>query len=148
MTLATTVPMPTGAYWRRPAVLFAAFSGLAFMALGLRAILIPATSSSGFGLPMTTASEVLWVQIYGSRTMLLGAIALVLLSLRNVRALAWMLAIGAFLPFFDMGLIISQTGPGPILLRHAAYIVWLGLAALLLWRLAPEAASPSREALS
>ncbi|WP_256371388.1 DUF4267 domain-containing protein [Phreatobacter aquaticus] len=86
--------------------------------------------------------------IYGSRTMLLGAIALVLLSLRNVRALAWMLAIGAFLPFFDMGLIISQTGPGPILLRHAAYIVWLGLAALLFWRLAPEAASPSREALS
>jgi hypothetical protein len=140
MTHATSVPMPTGAYWRRPAILFAAASGLAFIALGLRAIIVPATSSSGFGLPMTSASEILWVQVYGSRTMLLGVIALVLLLLRNVRALAWMLAIGALVPFFDMGLIISHAGPGPILFRHAAYVAWLGLAALLLWRLARQSA--------
>jgi hypothetical protein len=46
-----------------------------------------------------------------------------------------MFGIGAALPFFDMALIASQSGPGPILFRHAAYVVWLGLGAFLLWRL-------------
>jgi hypothetical protein len=128
-------PLPIRSFWREPALLFATVSGLAFVLLGIRAVAIPLTSSDGFGLPALGGTDALWVQIYGSRTMLLGMIAIALAALGNVPALALMFGIGAALPFFDMALIIGQTGPGPILLRHAAYVVWLGLGALWLWRL-------------
>lgn len=121
--------------WREPAILFAALSGLAFVALGLRAIAIPMTTSSGFGLPTLGGMDALWVQVYGSRTMLLGILAIALAVLGNVAALGLMFAIGAAVPFFDMALIVGQSGAGPVLFRHAAYVVWLGLGAILLWRL-------------
>ncbi len=121
--------------WREPAIIFAALSGIAFVALGLRAVAIPMTTSSGFGLPALGGTDALWVQVYGSRTMLLGILAVALAALRNVAALGLMFGIGAALPFFDMALIVGQSGPGPILFRHAAFVVWLGLGAILLWRL-------------
>lgn len=133
MSLSPT--LSTRPFWREPALLFAAASGLAFVVLGLRAVAIPLTSSDGFGLPALGGTDALWVQIYGSRTMLLGVIAIALAALGNVPALALMFGIGAALPFFDMAIIVGQTGPGPILFRHAAYVVWLGLGALWLWRL-------------
>ncbi len=137
----TDAPMPSAQsptarpFWREPALIFAALSGLAFVVLGLRAMAIPMTTSSGFGLPALGVTDALWVQVYGSRTMLLGILAIAFAALGNVAALGLMFGIGATLPFFDMALIIGQTGPGPILFRHAAYVVWLGLGAILLWRL-------------
>lgn len=133
--MSTFVPSPARPVWREPALVFAAVSGLAFVILGMRAVLIPMTTSSGFGLPALGANDALWVQVYGSRTMLLGLIAMILAALGSVVPLIFMFGIGAALPFFDMALITSQTGPGPILFRHAAYVVWLGLGAFLLWRL-------------
>lgn len=137
-----TQPLPSPAtiptnrpFWREPALIFAALSGLAFVALGLRAVAIPLTTSGGFGLPALGGTDALWVQVYGSRTMLLGVIAIALAAFGNIPALALMFGVGAALPFFDMALIVGQSGPGPILFRHAAYVVWLGLGALWLWRL-------------
>jgi hypothetical protein len=132
----STVQIPaTPPLWREPALVFAALSGLAFVTLGMRAMIIPMTTSSGFGLPALGSTDTLWVQIYGSRTMLLGLLAIILAALGYVVPLIFMFGIGAALPFFDMALIASQNGPGPILFRHAAYVVWLGLGAFLLWRL-------------
>jgi hypothetical protein len=131
-TAPTYMPRPV---WREPALVFAAVSGLAFVVLGMRAVLIPMTTSSGFGLPALGANDTLWVQVYGSRTMMLGLLAITLAALRAVVPLVFMFAIGATLPFFDMALITSQSGPGPILFRHAAFVVWLGLGTFLLWRL-------------
>jgi|688.fasta_scaffold184610_2 hypothetical protein len=133
--MSTNLPSSPRPVWREPALVFAAISGLAFIALGMRAMMIPMTSSSGFGLPALGVNDALWVQIYGSRTMLLGLLATILAALGYVVPLAFMFGIGAALPFFDMALIASQSGPGPILFRHAAYVVWLGLGAFLLWRL-------------
>lgn len=132
-------------FWREPALIFAALSGVAFVALGLRAIAIPLTTSAGFGLPALGPTDALWVQVYGSRTVLLGLIAITLAALGHLMPLMLMFAIGALLPFFDMALIAGQNGPGPILVRHAAFVVWLGLGAILLWRLhrRRSGASPS-----
>ena len=133
--MSTFLPSSPRPVWREPALVFAAVSGLAFVILGMRAVLIPMTTSSGFGLPALGANDALWVQIYGSRTILLGLLAIILAAFGAVVPLAFMFAIGAALPFFDMALITSQSGPGPILFRHAAYVIWLGLGAFLLWRL-------------
>ncbi|MCZ8261085.1 MAG: DUF4267 domain-containing protein [Beijerinckiaceae bacterium] len=133
--MSTTFPSSSRPVWREPALVFAAVSGLAFVILGMRAMLIPMTTSSGFGLPALGPNDALWVQVYGSRTMLLGLLAIILAALGYVVPLIFMFGIGAALPFFDMGLITSQSGPGPILFRHAAFVVWLGLGAFLLWRL-------------
>ncbi len=133
--MSTFLPSSPRPVWREPALVFAAVSGLAFVILGMRAVLIPMTTSSGFGLPALGANDALWVQIYGSRTILLGLLAIVLAASGSVVPLAFMFAIGAALPFFDMALITSQSGPGPILFRHAAFVIWLGLGAFLLWRL-------------
>lgn len=133
--MSTFLPSLARPVWREPALVFAAVSGLAFVILGMRAVLIPMTTSSGFGLPALGANDALWVQVYGSRTMLLGLIAMILAALGSVVPLMFMFGIGAALPFFDMALITSQSGPGPILFRHAVYVVWLGLGAFLLWRL-------------
>jgi hypothetical protein len=132
----STNPTPASrAIWREPALIFAGLSGLAFVILGIRAMLIPMTTSSGFGLPALGVNDALWVQVYGSRTMLLGLLAILMALLGYVVPLIFMFGIGAALPFFDMALITSQSAPGPILFRHAAYVVWLGLGAFLLWRL-------------
>lgn len=133
--MSTFLPSSPRPVWREPALVFAAVSGLAFVILGMRAVLIPMTTSSGFGLPALGANDALWVQIYGSRTILLGLLAIILAASGSVVPLAFMFAIGAALPFFDMALITSQSGPGPILFRHAAFVIWLGLGAFLLWRL-------------
>lgn len=133
--MSTTLPSSSRPVWREPALVFAAVSGLAFVILGMRAMLIPMTTSSGFGLPVLGPNDALWVQVYGSRTMLLGLLAIILAALGYVVPLIFMFGIGAALPFFDMGLITSQSGPGPILFRHAAFVFWLGLGAFLLWRL-------------
>ncbi|MCA3628456.1 MAG: DUF4267 domain-containing protein [Methylobacterium sp.] len=125
----------TKPFWREPALIFAAVSGLAFLILGLRAVAIPLTTSSGFGLPAVGGTDALWVQIYGSRTMLLGLLAIILAARGYAVPLMLLFGIGATLPFFDMAIIAGQSGPGPILFRHAAYVLWLGLGTFLLWRL-------------
>ena len=63
--------------YRRPKTVWLALvASLAISLLGLRAILDPVSASAGFGLPMHTGSETAFVQIYGARNALLGALAL------------------------------------------------------------------------
>lgn len=93
------------------------------------------TSSSGFGIPALGTTEMLWVQVYGSRTLMLGLLAIILAVRGHVVPLLFMFGLGATLPFFDMALIAHQSGPSPIHFRHAAYVLWLGLGTILLWRL-------------
>jgi hypothetical protein len=121
------------AYWKSPAIVLATICGIAFLVLGLRSILIPAATSGGFGFPATEAISQAWVMVYGSRTMLLGAIALMLISLRQIVPIAIMFSIGAAMPLFDMALL-ARAGVLPGYgARHAVFIGVLGTVALLLW---------------
>jgi RNA polymerase sigma factor (sigma-70 family) len=69
-----STPSNAPAYRRPKTVWLALVASLAISLLGLRAVLDPVSASAGFGLPMHTGSETAFVQIYGARNALLGAL--------------------------------------------------------------------------
>jgi len=106
-----------------------------FVLLGLGAYLDPVGASARFGLPMRTAAETTFVQVYGSRNGLLGAVALVFVVLDLRRALAILLSMAAVLPWLDAAVVVSRIGwEAPVLARHATYFVILAALGVGLWR--------------
>ncbi len=120
-----SVPAGADRYWRSPAVLATGATAIAFLGIGLRAILAPQAMSAGFGLPMVTLNEIAFVQVYGSRTMLLASVVLLLLWRRQTGLLAAMLGLACLLPVFDAALLVSRHGFDAGILRHGAYLALL-----------------------
>ena len=121
-------------YWRSPVIWFATLMGVAIVALALRTMFDPVAVSVTFGLPMTTRSETSFVQVYGSRNLILGLLALTFIAARMGKATALVFASAALLPPIDMWIVISRIGVGPELTRHIIIFVVLLLLAALLWR--------------
>jgi len=121
-------------YWRSPAVAIATLCGVGFVALGLRAVFIPSVTSAGFGLAAVDAVGQGWVMVYGSRTIILGIVALALLVTRQLVPLALLFTIGAITPLFDMFVLSLMGDLSQFALRHSIFIIVLGVVALLLWR--------------
>jgi len=120
--------------WRAPGVILALICAVAFIALGLRAVLTPAVTSAGFGLPAQEAVSQVWVMVDGSRTLLLGVFALAALFRRQLVAVALLFSIGALMPLFDMA-VLWRFGELPaFVVRHSTFILALGVVAALLWR--------------
>lgn len=134
MTIIPAAAPSVDRYWRSPAVILATLAGLAFLILGARAILIPTVASASFGLLATASVEAAWVQVYGSRTILLGLVGLVLVATRNLLPLALLFTFGALTPFFDMAVLSGQGVLEAFAARHATFVVVLGIIAALLWR--------------
>ena len=121
-------------YWRSPVIWFATLMGVAIVALALRTMLDPVAVSATFGLPMTTRSETSFVQVYGSRNLILGLLALTFIIARMGEATALVFAAAALLPPIDMWIVVSRIGVGPELTRHVVIFVVLIVLAALLWR--------------
>jgi hypothetical protein len=121
-------------YWRSPVIWLATLMGVAIVALALRTMLDPVAVSATFGLPMTTRSETSFVQVYGSRNLVLGLLALAFIVARMGKATALVFAAAALLPPIDMWIVVSRIGVGPELTRHGVVFVALLLLAALLWR--------------
>jgi hypothetical protein len=94
---------------------------LVFLARSVRAIRQPAAAAEGFGVPPTE-----FVPIYGSRNLALGAAALALLALHELRGLAVLLTCVAPLTLFDLSRSRHKA-------RHAVALVLLTTAAALWW---------------
>lgn len=121
-------------YWRSPVIWLATLMGIAIVALALRTMLDPVAVSATFGLPMTTRSETSFVQVYGSRNLILGLLALAFIVARMGKATALVFASAALLPPIDMWIVVSRIGVGPGLTRHVIILVVLVVLAALLWR--------------
>jgi len=121
-------------YWRTPVIWLATAMGVAIVALALRTMVDPVAVSATFGLPMTTRSETGFVQVYGSRNLVLGLLALIFIVARMGRATALVFAAAALLPPIDMWIVVSRIGAGPELTRHIIIFVVLVVLAGLLWR--------------
>jgi hypothetical protein len=136
MTHASTIAVPSrpSRYWRSPAIWLALFAGLAFLAAGLRLVALPAVASASFGMPMLTENEIFFVQVYGSRTILLALIAIALVVARQLAGLVALLTLALPLPLFDIWLLSTRHGFGPELGRHLAYLALLAITAGLIWR--------------
>lgn len=120
-------------YWRSPAIWIALIAALAFLVAGLRLIMLPSAASASFGMPMVSDSETLFVQVYGSRTVLLALVAIALIVARQLVGLVALLTLALPLPLFDIWLLSTRHGFGPELGRHLAYLALLALTVGMLW---------------
>ena len=75
-----------------------------------RCLLDPAAFSVYFGLPLTEASALPWVGVYGLRALFLGLLATYFLWRRNPEPLQWVAAFALVLPLGDAWLIHSNGG--------------------------------------
>lgn len=116
-------------------VWLAAVVSVAIILLGLRAFVDPVAASAGFGLPMHTDSETTFVQVYGARNALLGAVAVGLLVRRMTGPAAMLFTLATALPPLDAWVIVSRVGAGTVLVRHAVIFLVLVVTSTLLWRL-------------
>jgi hypothetical protein len=133
-TLSVAAPHRPQRYWRSPAIWLALFAGLAFLAAGLRLVALPTAASASFGMPMLSESEIFFVQVYGSRTILLALVAIALVVIRQLAGLVALLTLALPLPIFDIWLLSTRHGFGPELGRHLAYLALLAVTAGLLWQ--------------
>lgn len=137
----------SSAYWRSPVVWLATLVCVAFLALALRTMFDPVTVSASFGLPMTSRVETSFVEVYGSRNLIIALLALSFIVSRMSKATALVFTFAALLPLIDMWIIVSRIGAGPELIRHAIIFVALLAMNAALWRrskLASEAGSVMR----
>lgn len=124
----------TQRYWGSPAIWLSLVAGLAFLFAGLRLVALPQLASASFGMPMLSENEIFFVQVYGSRTILLALVALTLVVTRQLAGLVALLTLALPLPLFDIWLLSTRHGFGPELGRHLAYLALLALTAALVWR--------------
>ncbi len=79
----------------------AALGGLAFVALGIGALLAPGISSTQYGLPTTDRAALALVRALGARDLVLGFIVLLLLAARNRSALELVLGTSVLVALGD-----------------------------------------------
>ena len=121
-------------YWRSPSIWLAVLASIAILLLGIRAFIDPVAGSLGFGLPMSSSNETTFVQIYGARNAMLGALALTFVLARMLRPAALIYLFALALPLLDVWVMISRKGVGPEIVRHAVIFAGIAVVAFLLWR--------------
>lgn len=99
----------------------------------VRAFADPMGFAAYFGAPVSGAEAVAWVLVYALRTAFVAALVTVFLVRRDLRALSWTAAAALILPLGDAWLS-HQAGAGPpIVLRHLAIALYLGITCVALF---------------
>lgn len=113
--------------------IFAALGGIAFVALGLGALLAPALSSTQYGLPTTDRTALALVRAIGARDLVLGIIVLLLLASRDRGAVGLVLAVSVLAAVGDATAV--KTGRSDATPRHLAVHIGGAAALLVAWAL-------------
>jgi uncharacterized membrane protein len=128
------------AYWRSAGMLMVLAAIALLVANAARAFVDPFGFAAFFGLPLDNSAEAGFVVVYAIRALFVGALALTLALLHEVRALAWFSAIAVIMPIGD-AILLEQTNPSAaVLARHVVTAIFLLLTAWQLNRLASATA--------
>ena len=114
-------------------ILLAALAALALTVIGVRFMLWPDAASRFFGLIGRPNGFQLHT-VVGLRDLWLGVLALAFCWLRDWRALAIWLGLGALVCFGDAGIVFGARGKPPAILFHLLSGVFCFVLALLSWR--------------
>jgi hypothetical protein len=130
----TTAPQSQSKH--RHLVWLGVFAGLLLALIGVRFMLVPRTAANNFGLAKdVTGFELHYV--VGLRDVWLGLLAVAFAALREWRALALWLALGALVCFADAVVVATATGKPLAIAFHAgsgAFCALLALAVARRWR--------------
>ncbi len=96
----------------RITTILTALTGAAVVFIGLRFLLDPQGAASGFGIaPWPRGNAAGYFVVKGVRDGACGAIVLILLALRQRRALGWVLLTDAIIPIGDAISVLTHGGP-------------------------------------
>lgn len=110
--------------WAAPTTWVALLAALVFLALGLRAVLDPASAAAFFGLPVPTSEGLAFVQVFGARNIGLSLLALTLLILDLRTGLAAVFLAAGVIAGLDAWIVLFHAG-FKFALKHFAYLVAL-----------------------
>jgi Domain of unknown function (DUF4267) len=98
-----------------------------------RALSDPTGFAAYYGVPVSGADAVAWVQVYALRTAFVAALVAIFLVRRDLRALFWTAIAALILPLGDAWLT-HQAGAGrSIVARHLATAAYLALSCFALF---------------
>jgi hypothetical protein len=102
----------------------AGLAALAFLGIGLRAVLAPAGAAAFFGLPVPAAEGLPFVQVFGARNVGLSLLALTLLVLDVRLGVAAVFLAAALIAGLDAWIVTTHAGVARAL-KHLAYVAGL-----------------------
>ena len=85
----------------------------------------------GASIEMSTEN---WVHAYGSRTLFVACVVLLLLGRGNFETLKWVALVGIIMPVSDAWTAIQATAPPVVILRHAGTAIFLLITFAMLTR--------------
>lgn len=124
---ARTLPLDAVSTW------IAGLAALAFLGIGLRAVLAPAGAAAFFGLPVPAAEGLPFVQVFGARNVGLSLLALTLLVLDVRLGVAAVFLAAALIAGLDAWIVTTHAGVARAL-KHLAYVAGLAGFGLFLAR--------------
>jgi hypothetical protein len=93
------------------ATVLAAVIGLGIIWIGIRFLLAPQATASGFGLPEWPATNAnSWLNVKGVRDIVSGLVILVPLALGYTEVVGWLLLAAAVTPFGDALIVLRNGG--------------------------------------
>ena len=124
-----SLPSNAAATW------IAILAALAFLGLGLRALLAPTGAAASFGVPVVSADGLAFVRAFGARNIGLSLIALTLVALDMRRGLAAVFCAAALIAALDFSIVATHSGAlGAV--KHLGYLV--GLTGFAFWFASPR----------
>jgi hypothetical protein len=93
------------------AIALAALLGIGLTLMGLRFLLAPEASATGFGVPASATGDAgPYLSTKGIRDMASGLFIVALLAARQPYALGWLLLVATVIPLGDMAIVLSHHG--------------------------------------
>jgi len=107
-----------------PSTWLATLAALAFLALGLRALLAPMAAAASFGVPLDGGSGLAFVQAFGARNVGLSLVAIALIALDIRPGVAALFFAGAVIAGLDFSIVALHEGALHAM-KHLGYVVLL-----------------------
>jgi hypothetical protein len=120
--------------WRSVGFWMAAVMALVQATYALQAYLDPAAFAAYRGTPITDSNDAIWVHTYGSRTLFVALVVLVLLLRRDLVTLKWAALIGLVMPISDALVAVRAEASLVVVLRHVATGIYLLITFVVLSR--------------
>lgn len=122
-----TLPLDAVSTW------VAGLAAVAFLGIGLRAVLAPAGAAAFFGLPVQAADGLPFVRVFGARNVGLSLLALGLIALDSRAGLAALFLAAAVIAGLDTWIVWGHAGAARAL-KHVGYLVGLAAFGIFLAR--------------
>jgi uncharacterized protein DUF4267 len=116
-----------GLAWSSPLTWISMIASVALFAIGVRAVLAPATASAGFGIPIGGGEGLAFVQAFGARNIGLSLFAVLAIMLDERRSVGILFVCAATIAVIDAYIVSQHLGFGIAIARPSIIAVVLAI---------------------